>query len=242
MAATPSLEELLRGVAPECLDQACRDDHLSEIALSLTDWQSLAPFLGLSEVDEREIVCRYPHDLQMQNIAMLRKWKSEFGQRATYRKLVQVFFKRGKCDTVGKLCHILLQEEAESIQQQPAIQHSEMRTAIPSYADYLRGLYQTQIPTFLTLQWPPPPTRRVFNLAMIRGQTMRYGVDEEMVGLMLRGRVSDVLDQKIPVKLENIFQKDSTKREVILIEGAPGSGKSTLAWYICQKWGSGELF
>ena len=232
MAAAPSLEELLRGVAPEKLDQACRDDHLSEMALSLTGWQSIAPFLGLSEVDEEAIVCRYPQDLAMQNIAMLRKWKNKFGQSATYCKLVQVFFSRGKCDTVDKLCHILLQENAVSTSQLPA----------NSYADYLRGRYQTQIPTFLTLQWPPPPTRRVFQLAMIRGQNIRYGIDDDMVRLMLQGKVSDVLDQKTPVKLENIFRQDSAKRKVILIEGGAGSGKSTLAWQVCQKWASGELF
>ena len=229
MAAAPSLEELLRGVAPEKLDQACRDDHLSEMALSLTGWQSIAPFLGLSEVDEREIVCRYQQDLVMQNIAMLRKWKNIFGQSATYHKLVQVFFSRGKCDTVDKLCHILLQENASQL---PA----------NSYADYLRGRYRTQIPTFVTLQWPPPPTRRVFNLAMIRGQNVRYGIDDDMVRLMLRGRVSDVVKQKTPVKLEDIFQKDSAERKVILIEGGAGLGKSTLAWHVCQKWATGELF
>ena len=232
MAAAPSLEELLRGVAPEKLEQPCRDDHLSEIALSLTGWQSIAPFLGLSEVDEEAIVCRYPQDLEMQNIAMLRKWKNKFGQSATYRKLAQVFFDRRKCDTVDKLCHILLQENAVSTSQLPA----------NSYADYLRGRYQTQIPTFLTLQWPPPPTRRVFDLAMIRGQNIRYGIDENVVGLMLQGKVSDVLDEKTPVKLENIFRQDSAKRKVILIEGGAGLGKSTLAWHVCQKWASGELF
>ena len=233
MAAAPSLEELLRGVTPEKLDQPCRDDHLSEIALSLTGWQSIAPFLGLSEVDEEAILCRYPHDLEMQSIAMLRKWKNKFGQSATYCKLVQVFFSRGKCDTVDKLCRILLQENVVSTSQLPA----------NSYADYLRGRYRTQIPTFLTLQWPPPPTRRVFNLAMIRGQNIRYGpVDEDVVRLMLRGRVNDVVKQKKSVKLEDIFRLDSAERKVILIEGAPGSGKSTLAWHVCQKWASGELF
>jgi len=34
MADAPSLDEILRGVAPECLDQPCRDDHLRERELS----------------------------------------------------------------------------------------------------------------------------------------------------------------------------------------------------------------
>lgn len=234
MADAPSLDEILRGVAPECLDQPCEDNHLSEVALSLTDWQTMAPFLGLTEMDERAIVCRHQLDLVKQNIAMLRKWKSEFGVEATYRKLAEVLFKLRKCDIVEKLCHILLREAAACTGQQPP--------AITSYADYLQGRYQTEFPTSLTLQWPPPPTRRVFNLAMIRGQKVRYGMDEEMTKLMLQGRVRDVLDKQMPVKLEDIFRIDSAKRKVILIEGGPGSGKSTLAWHICQKWESGELF
>ena len=235
MAARPSLEELLRGVAPEKLDQLCRDDHLSEIALSLTDWQSMAPFLGLTEGEEREIE-EDSRPAKRRKVAMLRRWKEKYGKKATYRKLAKVFWKLERIDLVEELCEILSE-----------CSHSDNDASsggtLTSYTDYLRGLYQTQLPSFLTLQWPPPPTRRVFNLAMIQGHNIRYGpVDEDMVRLMLQGRVKDVLYQKKPVKLEDIFQMDKAKRKVILIEGAPGSGKSTLAWYICQQWQSGRLF
>ena len=78
---------------------------------------------------------------------------------------------------------------------------------------------------------------------MIQGKNIRYGpIDEEMVRLTLRGKVSDILYEKKSVELKDIFQMDNAKRKIILIEGAPGSGKSTLAWHICQKWESGELF
>ena len=290
MAARPSLEELLRGVAPEKLDQPCRDDHLSEIALSLTDWQSMAPFLGLTEVDEEEITSRYPHQLVAQKIAMLRKWRQKLGEGATYRELTKVFYRLGKLGLIEQVCctlnsssestvspfpnhygngmnaialpttniryasfchrlwgEILRTGNGQGGQFQSTVSepptHKSQDTLLSLYADYLRGRYQTQIPTFLTLQWPPPPTRRVFNLAMVRGQNIRYGpIDEGMVRLMLQGRVKDILYQKTPVKLEDIFKIDKAKRKVILIEGAPGSGKSTLAWYICQQWQSGRLF
>ena len=114
---------------------------------------------------------------------------------------------------------------------------------------YLRGRYQKQIPTVLTLQWPPPPTQKVLHLAMIQGKNTQYGsIDEDMVRLKLQGRINDILHQKTPVELKDIFQtakneeKEKEKRKVILIEGAPGAGKSTLAWHICQKWRAGELF
>ena len=78
---------------------------------------------------------------------------------------------------------------------------------------------------------------------MIQGKNIRYGpIDEEMVRLTLRGKVSDILYDKKPVELKDIFQMDDAKRKVVLIEGAPGSGKSTLAWHVCQTWESGNLF
>ena len=126
---------------------------------------------------------------------------------------------------------------------QPTKLSSEPSDPLLSYAQYLRGRYEIQTQTILSQQWPPPPTRTVLHLAMIKGENIRYGsIDEEMVRLTLRGRVNDILYHKKPVELEEIFQIDNAKRKVILIEGAPGSGKSTLAWNICQRWTSGELF
>ena len=78
---------------------------------------------------------------------------------------------------------------------------------------------------------------------MIQGKNIRYGpIDEEMVRLTLRGKVSDILYEKKPVDLKDILQIDDAKRKVVLLEGAPGSGKSTLAWHVCQTWESGKLF
>ena len=95
--------------------------------------------------------------------------------------------------------------------------HAQPTNAIDLYAKYLRGKYKIGFPKFLSLQWPPPPTRKIFNLAMSSGQ-------------------------KSVVRLQEIFQIDTAERKVILIEGPPGSGKSTLAWHICKQWQSGDLF
>ena len=114
---------------------------------------------------------------------------------------------------------------------------------IAVHAQYLQSRYQIQIPAFFALQWPPPPTQKVLHLAMIQGKSIKYGsIDEKMVRLTLQGKIYDILYQKTPVELKDIFRMDNAKRKVILIEGAPGAGKSTLAWYICQQWGAGKLF
>ena len=115
-------------------------------------------------------------------------------------------------------------------------------TQLLAYGSYLRSRYQAQVPSF-ALQWPPPPSKKIFNLAMIKKERVERGqIDEEYVRLTITGKVDDILHKKVPVKLEEMFKLDEKKRKVILIEGAPGSGKSTLSWDICQRWGAGKLF
>ena len=120
----------------------------------------------------------------------------------------------------------------------------EKNKAIRSkYANTLKDKYRLNVPNFLTLQWPPPPTLKVFNLAMISQGELRYGADDELVRLLLRGQVSDVVSQKNEVTLEQMSDSLHSKgRKVILIEGAPGAGKSTLAWHLCKMWEAGKLF
>ena len=120
--------------------------------------------------------------------------------------------------------------------------HAQPANAIDLYAKYLRGKYETGMTKSLSLQWPPPPTRKVLKLAMILEENVRYGSSDEIIRHTQHGRINDVLYTKKSVKLEEIFELDTAKRKVILIEGAPGSGKSTLSWHICKQWQSGDLF
>ena len=257
MATRPSLEELLKDVPSAKLDQSCRDEHLCELALSITNWQSIAPFLGLTEVEEKEISFMYPNELRRQTVAMLRKWKSKHGRKATYKRLARVFWKLAFTNVVEEICELLNgpdssdseSDEGSAIEPEDV---SELQVQQPqsadmgvlnSYAQYLRGRYSARLPTFLTLQWPPLPTQKVFNLAMIMKERIQQpSLDEELVRLTLRGNVDDVVARKSSVKLENIFEHDRAKHRFVLVEGAPGAGKSTLAWHICQKWECGELF
>ena len=257
-AAKPSLE-LLKDVPPEKLDEPCKDEHLCEIALSITDWQSIAPFLGLTEAEESDIE-KNCDKAMIQKIKMLRKWREKFGRQATYRKLANVFTKLKHAGLVEELCDLIWQRHSSSSDVQPQDSHklhstSEVQSSTPSdpeetsrstrcqYANTLRDKYQFGVPTFLTLQWPPPPTRKVFNLAMISQRVLHYGHDEELVRLLQKGNIKDVLSSRDEVTLEQISDSLHSKgRKVILIEGAPGAGKSTLAWHLCKRWEAGELF
>ena len=116
------------------------------------------------------------------------------------------------------------------------------------YANLLRDKYRSVNRSFLSLQWPPPPTRKVFNLAMVTQKELRYGPNEEVVKLLLRGDVSGAIYGKDKIRLEQISASlhpsghYSRGRKIFLIEGAPGAGKSTMAWHMCQMWERGELF
>ena len=117
------------------------------------------------------------------------------------------------------------------------------RSIRSQYANTLKDKYRSGVPTFLTLQWPPPPTRKVFNLAMISQRALKYGHDEELVRLLQKGDVNSAVSSRNTVTLEQISDNLHSKgRKIILIEGAPGAGKSTLAWHLCKRWEAGELF
>ena len=65
------------------------DRDLAVIARNhLTDWESLAPFLGLSIVQKEEIAKSYPGDYGMQKEKCLQVWKEMKGEEVTYQALI----------------------------------------------------------------------------------------------------------------------------------------------------------
>ena len=112
------------------------------------------------------------------------------------------------------------------------------------YLDYLKYLYASldKKPT-TSNQWPPSATKKFFRLAMIKTATVRRGhIDDRFVRMTITGKVDDILRQKYPIQLKDIFKETEGQRRVILLEGAPGCGKSTLSVYICKQWEKGQLF
>ena len=113
------------------------------------------------------------------------------------------------------------------------------------YVGELKGLYASLTATKTSdLQWPPPYTHKVFNLAMIKEEQVERGkAKDNYVRMTITGKLDDILHVKTPIKLENIFSGvNPNKRKVVLMEGAPGCGKSTLANFMSQQWGKDELF
>ena len=247
MAAKPSLDQLLKDVNLERQNQPCTNYHLSKIALRITQWQTIAPHLRLEEADEEEIVTKCPNNVRAQSLEMLRKWRKKNGDKATYRRLAKVFWKVDRVDLAGRVCNVLTSEcsssESEGESEQGCVGGSgSQRWTLPMYADYLKGMYRTTRPHVLSHKLLPPPTRTVFNLALIQKETVEFGPNEELVRLLQRGQVKEAAESHTEIELSHLMRADDEVRKVILIEGAPGSGKSTLAWHICQEWEKGNLF
>ena len=110
------------------------------------------------------------------------------------------------------------------------------------YTTYLKSLYKakTQASSTDDDHWPPPVTNKVFSLAMIKPEKVqRRNIDDHFVLETITGKVDDILQRKVPITLEQIFDKGEQKKT--LIEGAPGCGKSTLSLHICHEWIAGRL-
>ena len=92
-------------IPEDWLDQMCSDEHILEIARYMTDWKHIAHELRLKETDIEEI--EMERTVTMQRLKVLEKWKQRFYSHATYRKLLEVFFKIERLDYAYKLGRLL---------------------------------------------------------------------------------------------------------------------------------------
>ena len=116
-----------------------------------------------------------------------------------------------------------------------------------NYSSYLKSLYKAKShePLDSQYQWPPPATRKVFQLAMIKSEQMKMksSQDEFLRQKTILGKVDDVLEQSVErIELKDLFMGIGDKPRKVLINGAPGSGKSTLSLQICHLWSEEKLF
>ena len=123
-----------------------------------------------------------------------------------------------------------------------------------SYTSYLKGVYIHLSQSHTSQHWTHLPRYEFVQLAMIRDKELlrRGEPEEEMVRLVLQGKIEIIMRHKIPTDLESLFLPQPLPplvvlpppkfHRVMLIEGAPGGGKSTLALHICHKWAQGASF
>ena len=97
---------------PAGWNQPCLEEHLAEIAISISEWGEISPFLGLTEAEEHEILGSAPHSVRSQKTAMLRLWKKKKRRAATYNQLCRAFRKSKQLDLEDKMKHILAESNS----------------------------------------------------------------------------------------------------------------------------------
>ena len=105
-----TFEELIAyvGISADELNKPCSDEHITSISLFLTNWQTVAPHLGLTETDEEDVEEEGKKTQDKSKI--LRRWKNKKSFKSTYRVLVDVFLKLGKANLAEKVCRLLVDE------------------------------------------------------------------------------------------------------------------------------------
>ena len=205
------------------LDSPVNDIHLSDIASHITEWRELAPYLDLSEVEEKDIVDTYSDRPKLQQREALRKWKESNGHKATYRKLICIFCSQNRVNTAQTLKIILTGENDKENRQS---------NLWLNMAKYLHDCYSA-LPHPSHLQWPFADNSNFVDLSLFDAPISAKGnlVPVEVGSLK-------------QLTLKSIFSvgDQNAARKVVLVEGIAGSGKSTLCWYACREWAAGRLF
>ena len=111
MMAGITFEELIAyvGISADKLKKPCSDEHITSISFFLTNWQTVAPILGLTEIDEEDVE-EEGKETRNKRYKTLRKWKAKNLFKATYRVLVDMFLKLDRADLAEKVCRLLIDE------------------------------------------------------------------------------------------------------------------------------------
>ena len=110
------------------------------------------------------------------------------------------------------------------------------------YTTLLKQLYTSRSPLQPLSDSKPNPLLP-FRLARIEKQTLSSSSDmDRFTRESLRGDMDDVIHKKAAMELSELgVMGDSSRPQVVLIEGAPGVGKTTFAWDQCRQWAEGRL-
>ena len=113
--AEPNLHSILasRQLTSDTLLRKCSENHLATIALSITSWKQLSPFLGLTQQDEDDIQSDNMRNAE-RKIAMLRRWREKCGDGATYFRLADAFEALKWRNCISELLDLFQQEVDQS--------------------------------------------------------------------------------------------------------------------------------
>ena len=111
------------------------------------------------------------------------------------------------------------------------------------YNQYLKFIYASlDTKQSSSNQWPPSATKNFFRLAMIKtGTVQRRYIDDKFVRMTITGKVDDILRQKYPIQLKDIFKETEGQRKNVTLQlmysfkKARGQRKVILEETECQR-------
>ena len=125
----------------DVLDARCNDRQsallLELISQHIVDWEALAPYFGLTEADQMAIKQDHSAQYQVQKRAMLWKWIESNGNKATFRKMKEIFLSAKNVNLADKLEEIL--------------QDKHSHNAVAAFKLYLKDVLQFELQLLLVL-------------------------------------------------------------------------------------------
>ena len=94
-------------LSQEQLDAEISDEHLKEASKIIADHEILGAELGLTQ--EEMTAISLEKTLELQRLAMLRRWKQKLAWKANYRTLIEAHLKCGRADRARDMCKLLTQ-------------------------------------------------------------------------------------------------------------------------------------
>lgn len=238
MSADATIAEDVLGDVPEAKKASqVTDEHIAVIAECLINWKRLAPYLGLTEADERTIGEDYRGDFELQKREALRKWKRKCGSEATYSRLVQILCGTGCVDLAEKVKEVLTATECSS---------SPCKTIVATIQKHLKDCYTKLHHQISDLQLPfnlhiyVPITLKLSRTSGEHPSTLSR--EHSLVPSHPWPRQEAMFECFSTLSLHEAFQVvDPHKRNVVLVESVAGGGKTTLMQHATQQWAAGEL-
>ena len=208
------------------LDAKVSEYHIYTIASDVKDWEVVAPYLSLTESDQKEIKENLQDDYYGQKREALSKWRLKNGSQASYRELISI------CHSQG------LTALAETIAKYPG--SKEQPRSIP----ILDSLYHNLLTCYHFLPHPskeqvPSKHSGLFSTMcqceyldlILHEAPMKVIHDQGQVGVAASESIAKSLKE---VTLQGVLS--SKGKLLIYFEGIAGSGKTTLSWHACQEW------
>ena len=208
-------EGICKLVPSELLYSRPHLSHLDEIALHLDNWEDLAPYIGISDEEQRKLSELYRDHYRIQKQKALRAWRRNLGDKATLKSLIDILCREAKAEVAERL--------KEVITCRPA--------CLQVFAKYVREYHRFDPNVYAVGEKTLDRFDHVHNYVDL---TLHEVSTKEVIGSGISEQGHKV------VKLCDILNNQSEKIAV-LFEGIAGSGKTTMSAHICLEWAEGRL-